>query len=776
MVTIPQHTSHTSLANRRSSSFFNTPVAPPQPDVYYVGVDVGTGSARACLIDTNGIILGLAERPITRHELKPNHITQSSTEIWNAICYCVNTCIRDSGVDPSEVFGIGFDATCSLVAISESTDEPVAVGPDFTDHKENIILWMDHRAVDETNAINATGDKSLKYVGGQMSIEMELPKIKWLKHNLPGGISDCKFYDLGDYLTHKATGSEARSFCSAVCKQGFVSPGVEGSETGWSEELLLSVDLPELVEDNFRRLGGIPGKNGVFLSAGDIVGKLTADAAAQLGLTTECIVGSAVIDAYAGWIGTVAAKADIAGLQNQDSDSNIEAACGRLAAVAGTSTCHIAMTKEPCFVKGVWGPYKDVMAPGYWLAEGGQSMTGALLAHVLAIHPASQELARLAEASNVSKFDYLNLTLENLVTDRNVRSVVSLAKHMFFYGDFHGNRSPIADPNMKANIIGQSMDSSVNDLAIQYFGACEFIAQQTRQIVEEMEKSGHEIGYIYMSGGQCRNGLLMRLLADCTGKPIIIPRYIDAAVVFGSAILGAVAAEDSVSEHISTRGRSRRSSILQSQRSGTNLSLGGSQPPARDSSTSVPPAHSPYTAPSATASSSNVVSLAYASSGSGSHHHIPAMTPMEEEQVDYFNQPTAPANLPTSDIRKSVISSDDDDSGDELSFGSKSKVQQDLQQKFHKLGLKPLSTIRKVSSNNPVQKVSPEDKLWKVMEKMTGPGRVIPPSDKNDPDRRLLAAKYEIFLEQCFQQRRYRDIVDQVEVENIKATGSTTVV
>ncbi|EGV64560.1 hypothetical protein PSN45_004874 [Yamadazyma tenuis] len=742
--------SHTSLGSRKSS-VFNFIQQPPQPDVYYVGVDVGTGSARACIIDTNGIILGLSERPITRHELKPNFITQNSTEIWNAICFCVKNCLRDSGVDPSDVFGIGFDATCSLVVIDEKTDTPIGVGPDFTDHKENIILWMDHRAEEETVSINSSNDKCLKYVGGQMSIEMELPKMKWLKHNLPGGIEKCKFYDLADYLTHKATGSEARSYCSTVCKQGLVPPGVDGSTDGWSKEFLLSLDLGELVEDDFRRLGGIPHKNGTFLSAGDVVGKLTIEASQELGLTTECIVGSGVIDAYAGWIGTVAAKVDhpqVSHLLEKSGDGTIATSCGRLAAVAGTSTCHIAMTKNPCFVQGVWGPYKDVMAKDYWCAEGGQSCTGALLAHVLSIHPASNELNHLAETSNLSKFDYLNLILENLVVENNTRSVVSLAKHMFFYGDFHGNRSPIADPRMRASIIGQSMDSSVNALAIQYFGACEFIAQQTRQIVEEMEKAGHEIDCIFMSGGQCRNGLLMRLLADCTGLPIIIPRYIDAAVVFGSALLGAVAAEDAVNEHLNSKGKiTRRSSILESQRSQTSLnkvSSGG--------------AHSPYTAPTATASSANMVALAYASSQSGSHHQFPSMTPMAEENVDYFNQPTQSAPKTFSD-------EDEDDSEDEqtLSFGSKQKVQQGLSQKLNALNLKPLSKIDSKTKDN-----SPGSKLWKVMDKLTGPGKVIMPSDENHPDRKLLNAKYKVFLDQCFKQQEYRKMVDLVEEENSK--------
>lgn len=747
--------SHTSLGSRKSS-IFNFVQQPPQPDVYYIGVDIGTGSARACIIDTNGIILGLSERPITRHELKPNFITQNSTEIWNAICFCVKNCMRDSGVDPNDVFGIGFDATCSLVAISEKTDEPIGVGPDFTDHKENIILWMDHRAEEETDQVNATGDNCLKYVGGQMSIEMELPKMKWLKHNLPGGISQCKFYDLADYLTHKATGSESRSYCSTVCKQGLVPPGVDGSTTGWSKDFLLSLDLEELVEDDFRRLGGIPNKNGTFLSAGDKVGKLTPAAAEELGLTSECIVGSGVIDAYAGWIGTVAAKVDnpeVLEILEKKNNGSISTSCGRLAAVAGTSTCHIAMTKEPCFVQGVWGPYKDVMAKDYWLAEGGQSCTGALLAHVLSIHPASNQLSHLAETSNLSKFDYLNLILENLVVENGARSVVSLAKHMFFYGDFHGNRSPIADPKMRASIIGQSMDSSVNDLAIQYFGACEFIAQQTRQIVEEMEKSGHEIDCIFMSGGQCRNGLLMRLLADCTGLPIVVPRYIDAAVVFGTALLGAVASEDAVNEHIQSRGKSRRSSVLETQKSQTSLNKasGGG-------------AHSPYTAPSATASSANMAALAYASTQSGSHHQIPSMTPMQEEKVDYFNQPSQ-EQLDQQKSPKSGPVDEDDESDDEqtLSFGSKQNVQKGLSQKLGGLNLKPLTTLDK----NVDDSVS-GNKLWKIMEKMTGPGKVVLPSEENHPDRKLLSAKYKIFLEQCYKQQEYRKLVDEVEELNLK--------
>ncbi|KAI3404626.2 hypothetical protein KGF56_002571 [Candida oxycetoniae] len=738
--------SNTSLSNKRQSSFFNQ-LPPAEPDVFYIGVDVGTGSARACLIDTNGFILGLAEKPISRHELKLNYITQNSTEIWDAICFCVKHCLRESGVDPSHVFGIGFDATCSLVAVSESTDEPESVGPDWENASENIILWMDHRAEKETNEINATNDKCLKYVGGQMSIEMELPKMKWLKHHKPGGIKDCKFYDLADYLVHKASGKETRSYCSVVCKQGFVPLGVEGSKTGWSEPFLLSIDMPELTEDNFRRLGGTPGVNGTYLTAGEKVGTLTEKSASELGLTVDCIVGSPVIDAYAGWVGTVAAKADVPALLEENIEGSIGDACGRLASVAGTSTCHIAMTKEPCFVEGVWGPYKDVMAKGYWLAEGGQSITGQLLAHVLSIHPANQELLRAADQSNISKFDYLNARLEQMVKDKNERSVVSLAKHMYFYGDFHGNRSPIADPRMKANIIGQSLDNSLDDLAINYFGACEFIAQQTRQIVEHMEDGGHKIMCIFMSGGQCRNGLLMRLLADCTGLPVVIPRYIDAAVVFGSAILGAVASVKAVEEYCEDRINSARSKAL--KKSQANLqkmqSRGGDIPPP-----------SPYTAPTAT-SSTNLVTFSYPNVNPGL-----SMTSLDDnKEIDYFNQPVQqPPSIPEADSSQSKSDNESDEEGS-LSFGPKQETQKDLSQKLARMNIKPLSSIKKQEAEE-----SSGALLWKIMSQMTGPGKVVNPTSKDDQDRKLLNVKYKIFLEQCFNQQRYREMTDEIEAEN----------
>lgn len=495
---------------------------------------------------------------------------QSTSDIWRCICSVVRRALSEGNISPSEVHGIGFDATCSLCLFSTETDEPISVtGPDF-DTDQNVILWLDHRAVKETDIINATGNKVLRYVGGKMSLEMEIPKILWLRNNMPKETFEkCQFYDLVDALSHIATGDNARSFSSMVCKQGYLPKGVEGSVKGWQEGFLQEIGLGDLADHGFNRIGGVNGEvsqihiqqayaqnkkltmgfnmqNGRHLSAGELSGVLCEKAANELGLRPGIAIGSGVIDAYAGWIGTVGAKVDLrseTGIANSDQALNgrIEAFT-RLAVVAGTSSCHIAMSPNPIFVPGVWGPYRDTIFPGCWMAEGGQSATGQLLKHVLESHPTFKQASASADGRGMNIFEFLNTRLTELAAERELPCVADLARYFFFYGDLFGNRSPLADSKMTGSLVGLSSDTSIDGLAIHYYGALEFIALQTKQIVDSMNDSGHQINLIFMSGSQCQNDVLVNLIASACNMPVVIPRYIHAAVCHGAAMLGAKAA------------------------------------------------------------------------------------------------------------------------------------------------------------------------------------------------------------------------------------------
>lgn len=150
---------------------------------HFLGIDVGTGSARAGVFDERGELLASAKRDIALF-VEPGEIAeQSSRDIWQAVCASVREAVGKAGVGPGDIKGIGFDATCSLVVVGDD-GEPLPVGRSG-DSDRNIIVWMDHRALDQTRRINAGHHPVLDYVGGVISPEMETPKLLWLKENLP---------------------------------------------------------------------------------------------------------------------------------------------------------------------------------------------------------------------------------------------------------------------------------------------------------------------------------------------------------------------------------------------------------------------------------------------------------------------------------------------------------------------------------------------------------------------------------------------------------------
>lgn len=260
-----------------------------------------------------------------------------------------------------------------------------------------------------------------------------------------------------------------------------------------------------------------------------------------MGLPSGIAVGSGVIDSYAGWIGTVGGKAE---LESDDiaSGNEISQAFTRLAAVAGTSSCHLIMSQKQVFVDHIWGPFHDVLLPGYCITEGGQTATGELLKHVIQTHPAYEQADSQAKAQGLDIFQYLDGHLAQMKQDRKAPFISYLARHLFFYGDLWGNRSPFADPNMTGSIIGLTGEKTVNALAIHYYATLEFIALQTKQIVEAMTTAGHSIRSIFMSGSQCKNDILVALIATACKVPVVTPEYSQSAVCHGAAMLGAKAA------------------------------------------------------------------------------------------------------------------------------------------------------------------------------------------------------------------------------------------
>lgn len=482
---------------------------------YFIGVDVGTASARAGVFDAAGGMLASASHPFAVHLETGDRAEQSSTEIWNAVCICVRQAVASAGISPDAVGGIGFDATCSLVVLGEN-GRPLSISD--SGEERDIIVWMDHRAIEQAERINATGHPILQFVGGNISPEMQTPKLLWLAENKPKVFADAwQFFDLPDFLTWKATDSLERSVCTVTCKWTYLA-----HEERWDADYFSTIGLGSLAEEGFARIGT------EILAPGAPVGNgLSERAARDLGLPKGIAVSASLIDAHAGGVGTVGAGGGLGATET------------RMAYVFGTSACTMSSSREAHSVSGVWGPYYSAMVPGLWLTEGGQSAAGAALDHLVTHHPATPEAAREAEAAGQTLVGWL--AGKAMDASASLSEAARLAGQVHVVPEFLGNRAPHADPHAKALIAGLGMGRDIESLVALYVAGVMGLGYGVRQIVEVASAAGVVTEAIVISGGAGKSPLIRQLLADCTGIPVLVTAATE-PVLLGSAMLGAVAA------------------------------------------------------------------------------------------------------------------------------------------------------------------------------------------------------------------------------------------
>ncbi len=483
----------------------------------FVGVDVGTTSTRAGIFDEEGRLLAAARHPIQTWHEAGDVVEQSSDDIWRACCASVRAALAEAAIAPDLIKGIGFDATCSLVVL-DSRGAPLTVSSSG-EAKRNVIVWMDHRALIEARDINATEDEVLRYVGGSISPEMEMPKLLWLKRHLRTSFDAAgHFFDLADFLTWRATGALARSMCTVTCKWNYLA-----HETRWSAAYFRRIGLEDFVAENYQRIGTEIVAPGTPLGRG-----LSQTAAEELGLVAGTPVGAALIDAHAGGIGAIGGRAD---------GGEVDV-CDRLAYIMGTSACIMATTRAPSFVPGVWGPYYQGMVPGLWLNEGGQAAAGAAIDHLLRSHPAFAEASAAARAEGLDVISFL----EKRITARtaNAGAAALLARDLHILPEFLGNRSPYADPDSRAVIAGLDLDADIGAMERLFVAGLCGLAYGLADVIDAFAANGVTSRTLVMAGGASRSPLVRQIMADTTGLTVALPGTQE-PVLLGAAMLGAVA-------------------------------------------------------------------------------------------------------------------------------------------------------------------------------------------------------------------------------------------
>ena len=341
-----------------------------------------------------------------------------------------------------------------------------------------------------------------------MSPEMQTPKLMWLKRKLPESWSKAaRLFDLSDFLSFRATGNRARSQCTLASKWTYLAH----EEPGWQHEFLDAVGIGDLIER-----AGLPERASQI---GTDLGPLSSSAAGDLGLSPSCRVGAGFVDAYAG---ALAVLSGIASHGQGELDHHA-------ALIAGTSSCVMALSGERRSFASGWGPFFGVTLPDLWTIEGGQSATGALLDHLIQWHGAGGE----PDAAMHRKI------AERITALREIDGV-DFAGRLHLLPDFHGNRTPFADPNALGVISGLPLDASFDSLCRLYWRACVSIALGVRQVVDAFNGAGFSIRTLHLAGGHIRNPILVELYADATGCTIVEPQA-EETVLLGTAMAAASA-------------------------------------------------------------------------------------------------------------------------------------------------------------------------------------------------------------------------------------------
>ncbi len=463
-----------------------------------VGVDGGTEGLRAGIYNEAGRCLAAASQSYETHFSAGARAEQNPEDWWDALAIAVRKAVAAAGVSQASVEAIALDTTsCSVVALDR---EGRALRP--------AIIWMDVRAGQEATAVLTTSDEALRVNGagqGPVSAEWMIPKALWIARHEPEvfarAVTICEYQD---FMTLRLTGRRAGSLTNVTLRWHYSSerPG------GWPVSLLRALDLGSLADK-------WPAE---VLPPGAVIGTLTAEAAAHLGLSERTRVVQGGVDAVVGMIGLGVADP------------------GQLALITGSSHLQFGVVSDGAMGKpGLWGAYPDLPFPGRYMLEGGQTSTGSIVNWLRRIGGASFDLAALNEAAAGLRPGCDGL----LVLDH-----------------FQGNRTPYTDPASRGAFVGLTLAHGMPHL---FRAAIEGICFGTRAILDRMAEAGFEGREIVIGGGAAKSELWLQIHADTAGLPVVVPDAIDAPLL-GAAILAftGLGAFASISEAISAMVRPGR--------------------------------------------------------------------------------------------------------------------------------------------------------------------------------------------------------------------------
>lgn len=502
---------------------------------YVIGVDYGTDSCRAVIIDVengNEMASSVQYYPRWRRGLycnpQVNQYRQHPQDYVDTLEMAVKESLAKMESDIlKDIIGISFDMTASTPALVDEKGTPLALLDEYKDNPNAMfVLWKDHTAIQESIEINQLAKKwdvdFTAYEGGIYSAEWVWSKMlhvlrvdesvrskayAWIEHT--------------DWMPALLTGNTKpeevkRSRC------------VAGHKAMWHEKWG-GLPSEEFLTELSPLLAGFREHLYEKTYTSDVsAGKLTAEWATRLGLTTDVEVGIGAIDCHMGAVG--------AGIKP-----------GAFVRVMGTSTCDIMAVPydemKDKLIPGICGQVDGSVIPGFIGLEAGQSAFGDLYAWYRSVleWPLRNILANSKSLDEETKAKLIEEVADAIIPQLSEEaSKVSVEQSTIIATDWmNGRRTPDANQLLTGTITGLTLGSSA---PLIFRALVEATAFGSKAIIERFIESGIEIKEVIGIGGiSLKSPFVMQTLADVIGMPIKVARS-QQTCALGAAMFASVVA------------------------------------------------------------------------------------------------------------------------------------------------------------------------------------------------------------------------------------------
>ena len=483
---------------------------------YTIGVDFGTESGRALLVDVaDGREIATAVFPyphgvIDQHlpgsskPLPPDWALQDPRDYLDVFRHTIPAVLQESGIDPRDVIGLGVDFTSCTILPTKADGTPLCVLPEYRDQPHAWVkLWKHHASQPQADQITETARRMnqswLNRYGGKISSEWLFSKALQILQEAPEIYAATeRIIEAGDWVIWQLTGIESRSACMA----GYKALVQDGHYPPREYFAALDPRFADVVETRMQTQ---------FAKLGDSAGGLTAEWAALTSLREGLPVAVAIIDAH---VANPAVKATKP---------------GQMVMIMGTSTCQIMSSGQLSEVDGMAGVVMGGIVPGLYGYEAGQAGVGDIFAWFVN-HAVPPEVHAAAQAAGLNLHEYLER--EAALQKPGEHGLIALDW-------WNGNRSTLVDANLSGLLVGLTLGTRAPDI---YRALIEATAFGTRAIIEAFEARGVAVTELIAAGGLPeKNALLRQIYADVTGRTLRLAGSAQTPAL-GAAIFAALAA------------------------------------------------------------------------------------------------------------------------------------------------------------------------------------------------------------------------------------------